>query len=91
MKTKQPIGGRKISRKEALRGLGDPRTWQAEAAAVYAEFSAKPGKLPVSSLLLSKAAKHVGKLFAGRPELLNPSSAFAERPAMKKRARKKSK
>jgi len=39
---KSPIGGRQITRKEAFKGLGDPKTWQNEAKAVYAEFRAKP-------------------------------------------------
>jgi DNA-directed RNA polymerase alpha subunit len=39
---KQSILGRKISRAEALRDLGDPTTWQKETDALTKEFQASP-------------------------------------------------
>ena len=37
-----PMGGRKITREEALRGLGDPKTWAANKEKVEREFKKKP-------------------------------------------------
>lgn len=54
---KTPLGGIPITRKEAFAGLGDPKTWQKESAAVYAEFNAKP-KLARESII----SVAVGKL-----------------------------
>ena len=39
---KKSLSGKRISKKEALRGLGDPRKWAADSEKVYAEFRAKP-------------------------------------------------
>jgi hypothetical protein len=38
------FAGKKITRKQALRGLGDPKTWKAQAEAVNAEFKRKPSE-----------------------------------------------
>ncbi len=45
---KTPLGGRPISRKEAFKGLGDPKTWKKSSEAVNAEFRAKPKMKPPS-------------------------------------------
>jgi hypothetical protein len=34
--------GRRISKKDALKGLGDPNTWKTDAEEVYREFRKKP-------------------------------------------------
>jgi hypothetical protein len=39
---KSGLGGRKISRKEAYRGLGDPKTWKKDHEALMREFRKKP-------------------------------------------------
>lgn len=39
---KTPLGGVPITREQALEGLGDPATWDAESKALYAEFEKKP-------------------------------------------------
>lgn len=41
---KDSIQGKKISREEALEGLGDPSTWAAHKEKVMKEFRAKPKK-----------------------------------------------
>ena len=38
---KQSVFGRKISKAEALRGLGDPKTWRKESEALDQEFRAR--------------------------------------------------
>jgi len=40
--TGKSLGGREISREEALRGLGDQETWPEEQAKTMAEFRKKP-------------------------------------------------
>lgn len=41
-RTKNFIGGRQITREEALKGLGDPTTWQEDAIKIYEEFRKRP-------------------------------------------------
>ena len=36
------LSGKKISREEALEGLGDPSTWEAHKEAVMKKFREKP-------------------------------------------------
>ncbi len=43
-KKKEKYVGRKIIRKQALRGLGDPKKWEAEAKKLDREFRKKPKK-----------------------------------------------
>ena len=38
---KRSILGRRISKAQALKGLGDPKTWAQENAALYAEFHSR--------------------------------------------------
>ena len=63
---KSPIGGRQITRKEALKGLGDPKKWKKEADAVYAEFRAKP--VQRKATLLQRAGDTIKKALAPRPK-----------------------
>lgn len=42
MDKRDKLEGRKITKKQALRGLGDPATWPTHAAKVKAEFTKKP-------------------------------------------------
>ncbi len=42
MKTKQSLGGKQISRKEALKGLGDSETWEKQKEETMKEFKKKP-------------------------------------------------
>jgi hypothetical protein len=44
------LGGKKISKKEALKGLGDPKTWPAFAEKIYAAMKERP-KLTYDSVL----------------------------------------
>lgn len=39
---KQSIQGRRITRREAYKGLGDPKAWKKEVEALDREFKAKP-------------------------------------------------
>jgi hypothetical protein len=39
---KSPISGRQITRKEAYKGLGNPKSWKKFSDSVYAQFRAKP-------------------------------------------------
>jgi hypothetical protein len=39
---KQPIGGKKITRKQALEGLGNPAEWEAYKERMYEEFRRTP-------------------------------------------------
>lgn len=39
---KSPISGKKISRKEAYKDLGDPKTWEKESKKFYKEFRKRP-------------------------------------------------
>jgi hypothetical protein len=41
-KAQDSIQGKEISRDEALKGLGDPKTWAAESEETYKQFRAKP-------------------------------------------------
>ena len=41
-KKKHFIGGTQISRKEAMKGLGHPKTWKADKAKLMKEFKRKP-------------------------------------------------
>ena len=60
---KTPLGGRQISRKEAFKGLGNPKTWEKFSEAVYAEFRAKPKMKRVASSLVSDTVEKVKKVF----------------------------
>lgn len=42
MRKPQKLGGRKISRRAALKGLGDPKTWAKHKEKVEKEFREKP-------------------------------------------------
>lgn len=42
MKTKSKLGGKKISRKEAFKNLGDPKMWERERVALMKKFKEKP-------------------------------------------------
>lgn len=42
MRKKSGLGGRRISREEAMKGLGDPKTWKKDADKLYREFRKKP-------------------------------------------------
>jgi len=42
MKNKSNIGGKEITREEALEGLGDPSTWKKESEELYKKFREKP-------------------------------------------------
>lgn len=42
--SKQSIQGKRISQKEAYKGLGDPKTWAAYEKKLEREFRAKPVK-----------------------------------------------
>jgi hypothetical protein len=59
---KTPLGGRPISRKEAFKGLGDPKTWAKESNAVYAEFRAKPKINPVIGSLVHTTVQNVKRV-----------------------------
>ena len=65
---KSPISGRQITRKLALRGLGNPKKWKKESVAVYAEFRAKPRRAPPNETLLAKAAGTIRKALAPQPQ-----------------------
>lgn len=41
---KSPLGGKKITKKQALKGLGNPKDWEKFANEVYKEFKKKPRK-----------------------------------------------
>ncbi len=41
-KKRQFIGGKTITRKQALAGLGDEKTWEADAKELQREFRKKP-------------------------------------------------
>src|SRR5438046_644331 len=41
-KKRTEISGRKVTRTQALKGLGDPACWKAEAVALERKFRAKP-------------------------------------------------
>ena len=41
-RTKESIAGRRVTREEALKDLGDPKTWAKHSANTYAKFRAKP-------------------------------------------------
>ena len=64
--SKSPIGGHQITRKEALKGLGNPKKWKKEADALYAEFRAKPVQRKAS--LLQRAGETIKKALAPRPK-----------------------
>ena len=83
---KSPIGGHQITRKVALKGLGDPKKWKKESDAVYAEFQAKP-----KSTLLQRAANAIKKTLAAKSKPhLEPVYAkkMKRRAAAKHRKRK---
>ncbi len=65
---KSPISGRLITRKEALKGLGDPKNWKQESDALYAEFRAKPRRAHPTETLLTKAAGKIKKALAPKPK-----------------------
>jgi len=65
---KSPISGRQITRKEALKGLGDPKNWKQESEAVYAEFRAKPRRTHPTETLLTKAAGKIKTALAPKPK-----------------------
>lgn len=41
---KTPLGGRRITKEEAYKGLGDPKTWTKFSEKMYAAMKAKPSK-----------------------------------------------
>jgi len=41
---KEFIGGKKISKKEALKGLGNPETWKKVSEKVIKDFKSKPSR-----------------------------------------------
>lgn len=41
-KKKSGLHGKKISKKDALRGLGDPANWNEFSAKIYEDFNRKP-------------------------------------------------
>lgn len=101
---KSPIGGHQITRKEALKGLGDPKNWKKESDVVYAEFRAKPKKrktLKWPFQTIKKKVTNFTRLVAVKPmpQALYAESSGKAAPASKKatakqarrRQRKKSK
>ena len=62
---KSPIGGHQITRKEALKGLGDPKKWKKESDAVYAEFRAKPKQKKPHQTFFQTVKTKVKHLSAG--------------------------
>ena len=84
---KSPIGGHQISRKEALKGLGDPKKWKKEAEALYEEFGKKPAKpkpsmidraaCAIKKVLAAKAKRHLEPVYAkksNRPTAAKPKT-----------------
>jgi len=61
---KTPLGGQPISRKEAFKGLGDPKTWKKFSDTVYAEFRAKPKIKRVAGSLVTATIEKVKKVFS---------------------------
>ena len=59
---KSPISGRQITRKQALKGLGNPKKWKKESLAMYSEFRAKPKKQKQPKLLFQTIKKRVQNL-----------------------------
>ena len=86
---KSPIGGHQITRKEALKGLGDPKKWKKESDAVYAEFRAKPAR--AKPTLLQRAGGTIKKALTAKPKPhLEPVYAKKKkrRSVVKRRTRK---
>ena len=84
--SKRSIAGRPISRRDALKGLGDPRAWPKFAASVYAEFQSKPSakaKTPLSAAVLQKAKGLLPK--SGKVQL-SPVYAQSVQKSSKRRA-----
>ena len=80
---KTPLGGRPISRKEAFKGLGDPKTWKKFSDAVYAEFRAKPKIKRVAGSLVTAAIEKVKNAFRhGAGQKMTP--VYAKRFRRKK-------
>ncbi len=82
---KTPLGGRPISRKEAFRGLGDPKTWKKFSDAVYTEFRAKPKSKPIADSLVSGTIKKIKKVL--RHGVGQKSEVVYATPVKKKRAK----
>lgn len=85
---KSPISGRQITRKEALKGLGDPKKWQKDSDAVYAEFRAKPQKKSHLSLF-QKAKTKAKKLSVTIGVKPTAEPAYAKSSGKKALAKKK--
>lgn len=85
---KTPLGGRPISRQEAFKGLGDPKTWKKFSDAVYAEFLAKPKVNRMADSLISTTIEKVKRVFRhGAGQKLAPvyAKAFKAHPIRPKR------
>jgi hypothetical protein len=89
---KSPIGGHQVTKKEALRGLGDPKTWKKESASLYAEFRAKPKRQTPVTLFqtMKKKVKQLSIKIGVRSteELAYAKSTGSKAPAKKKITRK---
>jgi hypothetical protein len=88
---KTPLGGRPISRKEAFKGLGDPKTWKKFSDTVYAEFRAKPKMKPAAGSPVSVVIEKLQKaLHHGAGQKVEPVYAIrAKRRRAKMRASQK--
>jgi hypothetical protein len=77
---KTPLGGHPISRKEAFKGLGNPKTWQQDARAIYTEFRAKPKQKEPHLKLFQNVKKTVQRItrMEGINEIPAPSYAKSE-------------
>ena len=76
--SKSHISGRQITRKEAYKGLGDPKKWKKESVAVYAEFRAKPKKQKQPKFTfrtIKKTVQHLSGVISVKP---TPQTAFAK-------------
>ena len=76
--SKSPISGRQITRKEALKGLGDPKKWKRESDAVYAEFQAKPKQKKSRLTLFESVKTKVNKLPVTVPVRHGTGRAYAK-------------
>ena len=88
---KSSFDGTPITRKQALAGLGNPKTWEADAAELQLQFERKPiQKTPAVKRVraILKHARDLGKPFGGFiGELTQPQPMFAGTSAKSKKTK----
>jgi|SRR5260370_15252388 len=86
-KTRSPLAGRAISRQQALKDLGNPKTWAKDAAKLTLEFHKKPSEKLSPAKVLKKMLDTAKRIREKASGFISPESH--SQPTFAKQSRRK--